>query len=115
MHHNVRIQRKNKSFGTQACAWGNALTDLAQWMAGIFAGGYIDEECRKAQSQQARLVKVQVDTRVSLQREAKESNNVVLGDLRIEKLVMENKILAAKLKALGVDTDFEVNNYSSDQ
>lgn len=111
----VRIKRSRRSFATQALAWGNVLTQTAQWLARLFAGGYIDEAQQKQNFQAVRLEKVRLEMQVIEQRAHKTSNDVVIGDLRVEKLKMENELLKAKLRSMGVGTNFEVSDYSSDR
>lgn len=102
----VRIQRKGNSFSRQVSGW----TGLAALILNVF----IVRPQRQANfnaMEEARFEVLTQRARAEEIRAKKISNDVVIGDLKIEKLVMENELLKAKLRALGVGTDFKAENY----
>lgn len=80
----VRILRSRKS-ATKAAA---PIVNLFKVAIGIFGRMYGDPD--KERMQQARLAKVQMDTLVAEKRLQKLMNDLVIGDLKIEKMNAQN-------------------------
>ena len=92
----VRIQRSRKSDARMMVGWMNVLVMFLNWIL----RPYIDQQ--KSALQELKYQELQSRITANTERAKKQANDVVIGDLKIEKLVMENELLKAKLKAHGI-------------